>query len=196
MEKFDSLHSGHSVQIVNEEKLGNKREWKLFFIKIKSEEEKEEVKMNKEEYRAFKRSLKQLKDQKLLDFHLLAKEKLKNYITYINKINYGDYDPLINCLIYGWGSISVAYNEIKNFEQEPYENILSANLRNKENKFWRITNRNFYFSLKIFKTVLNIKEQDIFVAFPPLHKYEKGWDFYKSPIKIFSEKTDFIIYLK
>ena len=114
----------------------------------------------------------------------------------MSDINYGDYDPLINCLVYNWGYISVAYNEIKNFEQEPYENILSANLRNKQNEFWRLTNRNFYFSLKIFKTVLNIKEQDIFVAFPPLHKHEKGWMFYKSPIKIFSEKTDFIIYLK
>lgn len=84
-------------------------------------------------YRSFKRSIKQLKDQKLLDFHLLAKEKLKDYRTYISKINYGDYDPLIKCLIYGWGSISVAYNKIKNFEQEPYENILSANLRNNQN---------------------------------------------------------------
>jgi len=27
---FDSLHSGHPVQIVNEEELGNKREWKPF----------------------------------------------------------------------------------------------------------------------------------------------------------------------
>jgi len=46
LEKFDSLHSGHPVQIVNEEELENKREWKLFFIKIKSEEEKEEVKID------------------------------------------------------------------------------------------------------------------------------------------------------
>jgi len=30
LEKFDSLHSGHPVQIVNEEELENKKEWKLF----------------------------------------------------------------------------------------------------------------------------------------------------------------------
>ena len=30
LEKFDSLHSGHSVQIVNEEELENKKEWKQF----------------------------------------------------------------------------------------------------------------------------------------------------------------------
>ena len=33
LERFDSLHSGHPVQIVNEEELGNKREWKLFLSK-------------------------------------------------------------------------------------------------------------------------------------------------------------------
>ena len=30
LEMFDSLHSSHPVQIVNEEELGNKREWKPF----------------------------------------------------------------------------------------------------------------------------------------------------------------------
>ena len=30
LEKFDSLHSGHPVQIVNEEELENKKEWKQF----------------------------------------------------------------------------------------------------------------------------------------------------------------------
>ncbi len=30
LEKFDLIHSGHPVQIVNEEELENKKEWKLF----------------------------------------------------------------------------------------------------------------------------------------------------------------------
>jgi len=30
LERFDSLHSGNPVQIVNEEELGNNREWKPF----------------------------------------------------------------------------------------------------------------------------------------------------------------------
>ena len=30
LKMFDSLHSSHPVQIVNEEELGNKREWKPF----------------------------------------------------------------------------------------------------------------------------------------------------------------------
>ena len=30
LEKFDSLHSGHPVQIVNEEELETKKEWKQF----------------------------------------------------------------------------------------------------------------------------------------------------------------------
>jgi len=33
LEKFDSLHSGHPVQIINEEELENKREWKPFLFK-------------------------------------------------------------------------------------------------------------------------------------------------------------------
>jgi len=33
LEKFDSLHSGHPVQIINEEELENKREWKPFLWK-------------------------------------------------------------------------------------------------------------------------------------------------------------------
>jgi len=30
LEKFDSLHSGHLVQIINEEELEDKREWNPF----------------------------------------------------------------------------------------------------------------------------------------------------------------------
>lgn len=147
-------------------------------------------------FRSTKNSLKELKDQKLLDFHILAQEKLKKYRIYIQMLSYGDYDPLINCMVYNWSHIRVVYKKIKNFEQEPYKIILSANLRNQNNDFWRLTDRNFYFVLKIFNTVLKIKEQDIFVAFPPLHKSERGGMRYKSPIKIFSEKTDFIVYLQ
>lgn len=84
------------------------------------------------------------------------------------------------------------YKKIENFEQEPYKIILSANLRNQSNEFyWGLKGRRFYLSLKIFTTALNIKEKDIFVAFPPQHKH-----CYKAPIKIFSEKTEFIIYLR
>lgn len=147
-------------------------------------------------YRSFKRKLNQLKDQKLLDFHSLAQEKLKKYITYIRILNDSDYDPLINRLIYSWGRISIVYNQVKSFEQEPYRNILSVNLGNQKNEFWRLTGKVFYFALKIFKTVLNIKEQDIFVALPPLHKHENGGMGYKSPIKLFSEKNEFIVYLR
>ena len=140
--------------------------------------------------------LKDLKDQRLSDFHILAQEKLKKYRTYSRILNYGDYDPLINCLVYIWSHIRIVYKKIKSFEQEPYKIILSANLRNQNNEFWRLRDRTFYFALKVFKTVLNIKEQDTFVAFPPLHEHEDGGMRYKTPIKIFSEKTDFIIYLK
>ena len=150
-------------------------------------------------YRRFERKLKDLKDGKLLDLHLLAKEKLKKFRTYTHILRSGDYDPLINRLIYNW-NISVVYNEIKNFEQEIYENIISVNLRNEIYELWRLKYKGFYFGLKIFNTVLDIKEKDIFVAIPPLHQIkDKGskWVYhsYKSPIKMFSDKTDFIIYL-
>ena len=156
-------------------------------------------------FRRFGSSFKQLKDQKLLDFDVMAKEKLEKYRTYSIELNRGDYDSLTNSLVYRWGNVRVAYNKIKNFEQDPYESILSADLRkqNKKNivynEFWKITDRNFYFSLKIFTTVLNIKEKDTMVAFPFKHKIvKKGWvwETYKSPIKMFSEKTEFIVYLK
>lgn len=150
-------------------------------------------------YRTFRgndKGLKQLKDQKLLDFNIKAKEKLEKYRSYSHELEYGDYNPLTNSLIYRFGQIYVTYNKIKYFEQESYENVLSADLRKKERKFWQIKDRNFYFCLKIFTTVLNIKEGDVFVAFPPFHKDEKGYYFYKSPIKIFSKETDFIIYLE
>jgi hypothetical protein len=35
LEKFDSLHSGHPVQIVNKEELENIREWNKHFMKMK-----------------------------------------------------------------------------------------------------------------------------------------------------------------
>ena len=105
-------------------------------------------------------------------------------------LNRGDYDPLTNCLVYWWSSIRVTYKKINDFEQEPYKIILSADLRNQSNEFhWGLKDRRFYLALKIFTTVLNIKEQDIFIAFPFLHDGR-----YKSPIKIFSEKTEFIVY--
>lgn len=147
-------------------------------------------------FRRFRHFPKQIKDQKLLDFYILANEKLKIFRTYSIALSRGNYDSLTNGLVYEWGHVYVVYKKIKNFEQEPYENILPANLRNQNNDFWRIKDRNFYFSLKIFKIVLNIKEKDIMVAIPFLHTNEVGRMRYKSPIKIFSEKTDFIIYLK
>ena len=152
-------------------------------------------------FRRFGSSFKQLKDRKLLDFDVKAKEKLGKYRRYYSELNRGDYDVLTNSLVYRWGRVRVACNEIKGFEQEPYKIVLSADLR-KQNKrhivyndLWRLTDRNFYFSLKIFTTVLNIKEKDVMVAIPFLHTNERGWDVYKSRIKMFSEKTDFIIYI-
>lgn len=173
-------------------------EGKHFYNPYSSKSLDDYILTNKERsrYKGLRRhgiNLEKIKDQKLLDLHLLAGEKLKKFSSYSRLINYYDYDPLMNRLIYSW-NVSVVYNEIKGFEQKPYASQ-SVDLRNKPNNHY-YCNKEFYFALKIFKTVLDIKEQDILVAIPPPKIEKGGWWSYYTPFKMFSKKTKVIIYLR
>jgi len=146
------------------------------------------------EFRLWRRDrFKDLKDQKLLDFHGLAKEKLGNFSTYMRMLNDGNYDPIINRLVYMW-SISLVYKKVENFEQEPFETIISLENLEKGERYWHYGNKAFYFILRIFHTVLGINDKDIYIGIHKKPKDSENTWHRTNPDKIFSEKTDIIVY--